>query len=85
MKVEDKKLLNKISTKNRIEILEKLLIVTNSTDYSSIILSLNNSLSTNVFLSYYLATKYQPALENGILKSHMSIFTYYLKRLEIST
>ena len=69
VKVEDEGeevLHNEISTKDRIEISQKLLMATNSTDYSSVMSSLNISLSANVFPSYCLATKHWPELKNGI-------------------
>ena len=69
VKVEDEGevLCNEISSKDRDEISQKVLMAANSTDYSSVISSLNNALSTNVFPSYYLATKHRPELENGIV------------------
>ena len=43
---------------------KKILIATNSIDYNNVISSLNKSLESKVFLSYYTIIKYQLELEN---------------------
>ena len=47
---------------------KKLLIATTSTDYSNIVLTMNESMKCKQFPSYYLITKHYPELENGVVK-----------------
>ena len=56
-----------ISSKDSIDILQKILIATNSTDYNTIMKLLNKSMNCKAFLSYYEIIKHQPELDNGIV------------------
>ena len=47
---------------------KKLLIATTSTNYSDIVLTMNESMKCKQFPSYYLITKHRPELENGVVK-----------------
>ena len=56
------------SHEDRDAISKQLLMTTNTTNYNSIVSSLNNGSHSKQFQSYYLMTKYCPELDNGVVQ-----------------
>ena len=59
---------NIISSQDSYNFSKKLLMSINNIDYNNLVSTLNHSMNSKLFPSYYLITKHRPVLDSGIIE-----------------